>query len=454
MEAALYWLCLPIAQVGGLSWPLATIVSLLVPALLAIQGGIFGAFVWCTRTRGFFQLAILAALAWYLLELTFALGIGFPWLPLSGALVQWPYLVQLASVCGSYLLGALWLLTALFFLNPVLKPEGVLKSSVISCLGFALAALMVWHGLRALENVNQSESAEETAAALMIEGNIEQNQKWTPPFQKESLDTYIRLTDLGIAAASAADESRPLLIWPETAMPFFYENSPFLRAELEAAVKQWGCPVLFGAPAMQEGEGEERVFNRAFLLGPSGQMLGSYDKMHLVPFGEYLPKWLKLDFLAALLQGVGIYEAGKSGDSLNYGKLALGVLICYEAIFPWLARDRVQNGANILVDISNDGWFGSTPAARQHLYLSILRCVEQNRWLWRATNTGISAVADNHSQILAAGPQFREGYLLCQAKLATEKSVFYYIDKWLPLCACILFGLLFWFSGKKLRTGI
>lgn len=448
MATSLYWLCMPIAQVGGLPWGLAVLVSLFIPALLALQGGIFAAFIWAMRGRPYWQLALLASLAWYLLELVFAYAVGFPWLPLAGALAQWPVLIQPGAICGSYFTGALWLFIALCILAPLACSPA--RGAALPCLGCCLACLLLWYGNSSLASV---EPETESVYALLVEGNIDQNQKWTPPFQKESLDTYLRLTDGGVAFARDAGVACPLLVWPETAMPFFYERSPLLSRQIMDAVRRWGCPLLFGAPGL--GAGEDDVYNRAFFLGPTGQLLGFYDKVHLVPFGEYLPAWLRVEFLEALLQGVGIYQEGRSAESLNYGDLALGVLICYEAIFPWLARDRITGGANILVDISNDGWFGRTPASRQHLYLTALRCVEQNRWLWRATNTGISAVVDNRSRIVASGPQFQEGFLLWKARLETGRSVFYYLGVWLPwLASVFLAGLIIWGDRRRIRSAI
>lgn len=146
-----------------------------------------------------------------------------------------------------------------------------------------------------------------------------------------------------------------------------------------------------------------QVFNRALLLDPSGNTAGHYDKEHLVPFGEYVPEWLNWNFLADLLQEVGVYTPGRSAAPLVHEDLRLGMLICYEAVFPWLAQARVEHGANVLVDISNDGWFGRSPAALQHLYLASLRAVEQGRWLLRGTNTGISAIIDARGRVTVRG---------------------------------------------------
>lgn len=448
MLAALYWLCMPVAQVGGLIWPLAFLCAAAIAFFLALQGGVFAALAFGFRCCRPWLFAPLLAIIWYLLEYSFARAFGFPWLPLAGALAQWPVLIQAADIFGAYFSGALWLCAVMLCLYG-LRNRTTIGRTLYVLMACLIFSGMLWYGIFQLGNPQAGEA--EVADVIMVEGNVDQNQKWTPPFQKKSLALYLRLTREGLAEAAARGMVAPLILWPETALPFFYETNSYLGEELRAAVSAWHSPLLFGAPGIARPGTNEAVFNRAFLLGPGGQTLGQYDKVHLVPFGEYLPKWLKLDFLEALLQGVGVYEAGNSLESLNYGTLALGVLICYEGIFPWLARDRITGGANILVDISNDGWFGRTPAARQHLFLTVLRCVEQNRWLWRSTNTGISAVADARGRIVFAGPMFRRGFLLSQGRLLAERSVFYYLGPWLPWLALATLCLAAVFAGRLCR---
>ena len=141
-----------------------------------------------------------------------------------------------------------------------------------------------------------------------------------------------------------------------------------------------------------------------------------------MPFGEYTPAFLDFDFLKPLLQGVGVYARGENSVPLSYGAMAAGMLICYEGIFPWLAQNRVSQGANILIDISNDGWFGQTPALRQHLYLTCLRAIEQKRWILRGTNTGISAVIDELGRIVVHGPEDQAGSWAARARLQTQTT--------------------------------
>ncbi|MBD5553577.1 MAG: apolipoprotein N-acyltransferase [Desulfovibrio sp.] len=437
MLLALYWLALPLAQVGGLPWPLAFLCAALIAALLASQGAFFCALAHAFRHLPALRKLLALSLAWYLLEYAYAVCVGFPWLPLAGGLAQWPLLIQTADIFGAYFMGAVWLFCILLSCEAFKDGQPILRRLLWLLSGITAASCLLWYGVFELAAALGASESETAIDCVMVQGNVDQNQKWTPPFQRESLARYLRLTSAGLDRAHAIGMESPLIIWPETAMPFFYELSPDLGGRIRNAVSVWGCPLLFGAPGQENGG--ELIFNRAFLLAPSGQTLGTYDKMHLVPFGEYLPRWLRLDFLEKLLQGIGVYEEGASMASLDYGALALGLLICYEGIFPWLARDRVSHGANILVDISNDGWFGRTPAARQHLYLTLLRCVEQERWLLRATNTGISAVADNCGRITQEGQTFREEYLLCRALCKTAKSIFYHLEPLLPWLALAFF---------------
>ncbi|MDE5832678.1 MAG: apolipoprotein N-acyltransferase, partial [Desulfovibrio sp.] len=275
---------------------------------------------------------------------------------------------------------------------------------------------------------------------LYIEGNIDQNQKWNPAFQEASLNKYVELTRKGAAYARENGADKLLVIWPETAMPFFFERAEKYARKVIRAAEETDAPLIFGAPgiAYKKGLPDEAVYNRAFLISPRGRVEGWYDKVHLVPFGEYLPRWLNFKFLDALLQGVGVYQEGESAEPLRYDSLALGMLICYEGVFPELARERVAAGANALVDISNDGWFRRSPAARQHLYLAAPRCIEQNRWLFRGTNNGFSATINNRGEVVTLGRQFEDGWLLSGGKLLKKRSVFYYIEPWEPFVAAFL----------------
>ena len=287
-------------------------------------------------------------------------------------------------------------------------------------------------------------------AARVIDAptGAEAAHKLEPAMQRLTVRRYLSLS---AESLSVPESERPeLLIWPETAMPFDYQTAPELSAAIRAFARDRRVALLFGAPGFRNrGDGVVDAFNRAYLIAPNGVGEGWYDKEHLVPFGEYVPPFLDLPFLRPLLQGVGEFLPGESTGPLvlpatpqlspDRGPLVLGVLICYESIFPELARKQVAQGATLLVNISNDAWFGRSSAPEQHLSLGILRAVEQRRWIARSTNTGISAFVDPTGAVVARSGLFKAESLSHPVVPLTEKSVFFTLEPWLPWAGLALF---------------
>lgn len=468
--AALYWLYLPVTEVGGLHFIPGLCCAALIAAFLALQGGFFSLLVRLflpPRHAAFhlppcdppsrgeksggrvnifqaFCVIIALGLCWHILEIINAQITGFPWLALGGALSQWIFLVQAGDIIGVWAASALWLAAVLGVVCWL-----YIKNINFLHAGLVIAAILALHScLRLFPEENDSAQAEKINV-LFVEGNIDQNQKWLPSFQSWTLNLYLDLTREGLEEAEREDCFKPLIIWPETALPFFFEKNSSLSEHLRKSLASFDSPLLFGAPGITDDGGEEKIYNRAFLMLPDGELAGHYDKEHLVPFGEYRPQWLNFRFLDALLQGVGIYSEGDNATPLTYENWRLGMLICYEGIFPRLARDRVAKGANLLVDISNDGWFHLTPAGRQHLYLTLGRCIENNRWLFRSTNTGISAIIDNHGRIRLAGPQFKRGVLAGDGHLLETTTIYNLIGGWLPWIFTGLIPILYFCCRSK-----
>lgn len=435
---SLYWLYLPVQNVGGLPFAAAMLCAIFIVACLALQGAFYAACARFIKQMPVWRKTLILVFGWYLLEYIFAVILGFPWLQMAGALAVWPFLLQHADIAGAWLAASLWLLPCFLLALPPVTNN--LRKKIFASIIFCLFLCGYNWIMLTINPVNLNPSGKDSVNSLFVEGNVDQNQKWIPAFQRWNLDLYISLTQKGLENT----KNKPLIIWPETAMPFFFEKMPVLSSALKEAVKKFDCPLLFGAPGIEHiaNEPEEAIYNRAFLLNPEGEIIGHYDKEHLVPFGEYLPSWLNFKFLENLLQGAGVYKPGNTVNPLRYDTLALGMLICYESIFPWLAQERVAAGANILADISNDGWFGLSPAARQHLFLSIPRCLEQNRWLLRATNTGISAVADNRGRIIKSGSQFKAGTMQAAAKLIETPGIYSYYSAYMPFIIAMLFFIL------------
>lgn len=504
--AALYWISWAVHDYGGFPWPLAVPCAVLPGAWVGLWGGLFCfclSRLSCARGFGLLRRALVAGLIWYLLEWTRGwFATGFPWLTLGAAQARWPLLLQGASVIGDYGLSGLMAGLACLFadiVRGILKREwgmaGRIREYAVSTGALMLfAALIAGFGVWRLESLPlreplagaPAETASEDAAPgesggltiALVQGNVPQDIKWVPSFQKSTVDKFIGLSRMALAAGGNAD--RPdLVVWPETSMPFYFQLGGELPARLRDFARDHSVWLLFGGPARERavpvpdsgikeeaGRAENPVDaaplrNRAFLLDSFGVSAGHYDKRHLVPFGEYIPAFLDVPLFEPLLQGVGGFSPGEEDPPLTVrnGKgetISLGMLICYEAIFPEIARAHVAAGAEALLNISNDGWYGKSSAPAQHLYLSIMRAVEQRRWLARGTNTGVTAFADPAGRLWALGgadPEsgaglFENAWLTGRIWPEAERSVYFRLHPWLPsLALAILLPVLF--SGRK-----
>jgi apolipoprotein N-acyltransferase len=242
----------------------------------------------------------------------------------------------------------------------------------------------------------------------VVQANIDQGRKWDAIYRNETLRQYARLTS---EVAGRAD----LIVWPEAATPFLFEEELAYRAQVTMLVQFYGAPLLFGSPAVRrDDEGRPYLLNSAYLLGQDGQIAARYDKMHLVPFGEYVPLRPVLFFLDKLVEGIGDFQAGTVPTVFELPLKAavpggpetaaprFGTVICFEVIFPALVREFVHQGADFMVTITNDAWFGASAAPYQHFGMVVLRAVENHVPFARAANTGISGFIDPYGRVLAA----------------------------------------------------
>ena len=453
-SAGLYWLAVPVHNVGGLPWLLAAPCALAIGAYVGIYGGLFCLLTHLLRHLPPLRLVLASGLVWYLLEVLRGFFLtGFPWLSLLTAFAPWPTVLQGAAWLGGYGLGAVLTTGALLLAQAFSARQGQKKLLALGC---ALLLLPPIYGTLTLARDPQvapltalSDARPGFFPVIMVEGNIDQNQKWEKAWQQSTVDIYTRLSRQALTdfrrqyAESPTTPPTPLVLWPETAMPFYFENHPVFRPQLLDFVRESHIPLLLGAPGIIRTTPKNfQIFNRAYLVDAQGQAAGFYDKTHLVPFGEYLPPLLDFDFLRPILQGVGDFTPGLNAQPLRTGDLALGLLICYESIFPEIAQQRVADGANVLVNISNDGWFGDSSAPEQHLQLAVLRAVEQGRWLLRSTNTGISAVIDHRGRVVMRGTQFQAQSLTTAAERREGFTPFHRVQPWLPWLGMVALGLL------------
>jgi len=420
--ASLYWVAIPVHDYAYLPWALAAPLPVLLGLVLGLYAGLYTMLLSLTEGRLPWLLqALFASLLWGGLEcLRGWLFTGFPWLTLSSAFAFWPSVIQGASLIGAYGLGA-WMVLGLALMTRAALPNGPQTGPFI--LGALLLAAAPLYGNYTLSRPLRPDA---TALTGLAQGNIDQAEKWDNAFQRQTVDRYVSLT------GSLVMEQKPakldLVVWPETAMPFYFQEAKDLAQSVRRLARDVGTPLLTGAPGYEKlGPREYELFNRAYLLDANGRIAGVYDKQHLVPFGEYVPFGEVFPFLNKIVPGIGDFRKGANASPLQSGRLALGMLICYEAIFPELAQQRVSQGANLLVNISNDAWYGRSSAAAQHLALSLLRTVEQRRSMVRATNTGISAIISPRGEMLLQTELFATRTAAAEVGLYTDLTPYHRI---------------------------
>ncbi len=392
--ALLYWIVYVTHVFGKLPLPLAIGILFLLAAYLSLYTAFWALGVNWGAARGLSPVWW-APVLWVVLEFgrTYIIS-GFPWELLGNGLYLHPLLLQLADTTGVYGLSFLVVLINASLFCILAPPKSWrnrrFRHLPLVCL---LVALWLGYGYYRLDTVRHLEALSPKIKVAVVQGNIKQGEKWKKEMVNATLERYAELT--------AKVKGAQLIVWPETAAPFFFLRTPDLSAQVQAIAKQSGGALLFGAPAWDLASDVERYFNRAYLLSPEGEVLGYYDKAHLVPYGEYVPLRRFFPFIGKMVPMVGDFAEGPVGATVSLPDgIAVGPLVCYESIFPNLSRAQVDNGARLLINITNDAWFGKTAAAYQHMSMAVLRCVENHVCLARAANTGISCFIDARGHIL------------------------------------------------------
>jgi apolipoprotein N-acyltransferase len=270
----------------------------------------------------------------------------------------------------------------------------------------------------------------------VVQANIDQSVKWDPAYQEKTIDTYTRLT------RSTRPFDPDLIVWPETAVPFFFQENARFSPHIISLAKTSRAVLVFGSPAYERGQGMVRYFNRAYMIVPETRDIVHYDKIHLVPFGEYVPFRQYLPFIRQLVAAAGNFASGEKLEPLKAGDVSAGVLICFEAIFPELARGLSREGADLFVNITNDAWFGKTSAPFQHLGMAVFRSIENRRSMIRAANTGFSAFIEPTGVIRSKSDLFVETVLTDQTAVGA-----------FPLTVYTRFGDLFAVTALIIASG-
>ncbi len=442
-----YWIYDTMRHFGGLSAPWAALALFLFCLYLGLYHGMFGLLVgWLAGPGRDQRRALVAApFLWVAVELARTRVTGFPWNLLGTAQVENVSLCRIAAWTGVYGISFEIVLVnvavAAAFLVPRKKRSALLVASVAAAAVLQAGSLMTLPALRA------------DHAALLVQQNLPVDANWTRDYFESTLHDLTSLSEKAVAEnSSATAESQTslkeidLIVWPESPAPF-YTNDPLFRDAVTGMAQSAHTWVVTGSigvtPAGHGGGQGSQVFNSAALISPAGEWTARYDKVHLVPFGEYLPFRQIFGFAGGLVKEVGEFQRGTSRTPLDAGGTRLGAFICYESVFPGEVRQFADQGAELLVNLSNDGWYGDSGAYAQHLNQTRIRAVENDRWLLSATDTGVTASIDPYGRVVARLPRKERAGLRAPYAL-TSVTTFYtrYGDWFAWLCAIISIGAL------------
>jgi apolipoprotein N-acyltransferase len=418
----LYWVTRVMVRYGDLQPWVAVLINMAMIATEALHLALFAVIVrrlLILYGRG----AILAApMVWVTTELTrtHVMYVGFPWVLLGNSQSGVLPIAQLASIFGVY--GVSMLVAAVsaglaFSVGPGrnrFAPIAVVLSIVIG--------VWVW-GSRRVARGELTQTGDAIRVGL-VQGNVDQGAKWDAGRAAAIFENHLRLTEQALNRRAA------FVIWPESSTPFMLEENPIEAERIRALARRAQVPILLGSDQIEWRVASDnrrvpgRIFNSAFLVAPDGTTGGVYRKMHLVPFGEYVPMKKLLFFAAPLVEAVSDFSAGDSFVLLPVAGHQVSTAICYEIIYPELVRRFVAEGSELLTTITNDAWFGDTSAPYQHFTQASMRAIEEGRYLVRSANTGISGIVDPYGRVIERSAVFQQTVIVGTVRFL-KASTFY-----------------------------
>lgn len=433
-----YWITYVVVNYGYLPLYLGVIIMLLLVCYLSIYIALFAAGVYFLRGKNYFCLA--APALWVCLEyLKSYLFTGFPWENLGYSQYLNTYFIQFTDIFGVFGLSFVIVAVNSVIFTFLIKKT---KSVFVSALAVFLILISVYiYGYFRIENVRKAMNDAAGMEVSLVQGNIDQSVKWDELSQSKILNTYL---DLSIQNPPKAGG---LIVWPETALPFNYQQDSFMREQVNNLPKETKSWFLFGAVNFMRSKQGTSFLNSAYLLSPEGTIEGRYDKVHLVPYGEYVPMRTLFPFIKKLTEGIADFSSGETYQPLFMEDKKMGVLICYEGILPHAARIYKNKSADLLVNITNDAWFGPTSAPYQHFSMALFRAVETRLYMIRAANTGISGIVDPTGRIVSQTDIFEADALRGNVKFIKIETFYArHGDIFVVVCfiICVIFIILNW----------
>ena len=431
---------------------LAPWVGLLINAALIVYQSMFVALFAVIVRRivvGHGPMALMAApLVWVTAELgrTYVMT-GFPWVLLGYSQTSVLPIAQLASLFGVYGVSMLVAsVSAALATHVALHRVHRSHRSAVAPLAAVLVvvlAVAVWGSRRAA--VAEWTHTGDVVRVGLIQGNVDQNEKIDPARAAGIFQSYLGMT------RQAIREGAEFVLWPESSTPFRFEDDPFAAAQIRTLALQARVPILFGSDQFVRGtSGAPTTFyNSAFLVRADGTTGGVYRKIHLVPFGEFVPMPKLLFFAGPLVQAVSDFSAGVDATLLPVGDHLVSTAICYEVVYPDLVRRSVSGGSELLTTITNDAWFGPTSAPYQHFEQASMRAIEEGRYLVRAANTGISGIVDPYGRVIVRSGVFERAVLVGEARFLKTTTLYARIGDLLAYASVLATAALLVFARRQ-----
>jgi apolipoprotein N-acyltransferase len=418
-----YWVVVAMNTYGGISIPLSILTLFLLVLYMAVYVGSFTWSISFLRDRLGVPFYLTAPPIWIILEYIrgFLLS-GFPWSLLAHSQFNFLSLLQVISITGTYFLS--FLIVA----ANCLIAEAIARKRFPFVYGTTIIVIFVVS--LAFGVVRLREPMQGNIRTSIVQGNIRQDLKFDEAYKNSIIQTY---ADLTLKRSKNAD----LVIWPETAMPFVF-LADHASAEVRNIPVKMANHLLVGTISR---DGQRKYYNTAYIIGRQGEIAGKYSKKHLVPFGEYTPLASYFPFLENISVAAGDFFPGPSHDPIATTVGRVGVLICYEGIFSYITNETVRAGAEVLVNITNDAWFGPTSAPYQHFAFYIFRAIETDRYLLRAANTGISAVIDPRGRTVARSGIFKEDVINGEFSLRQGETIYVRYGDYFVVVALLLLAV-------------
>jgi len=426
------WLHISINLFGGVNLAGAFIITFVLVAYLSL----YPALVAFTYQRLFANKGILTFVTvmptlWVLSEwFRSSIFTGFPWLNIGYSQIDTP-VSSLAPVLGQYGLSWVTAFISALLVALYLTPR-LVKAILVGVL------IISWLGLNALGSIHWTTDKNADISVAMIQGAIPQEMKWRPEQRQKTLDLYLSLSE--------EYQDSQLIIWPETAIPILHHQAQKFLQHMTTTVRNQNTDYIVGIPFKDLDS--NKFYNGIAVIGSSND---TYYKQHLVPFGEYLPfdKWLRpvLDLMKIPMSD---FSSGANGKPVIHAvDEIIGVSICYEDVFGEEVIAALPE-ATILVNISNDAWFGDSIAPHQHLQMARMRSLETGRYMLRSTNTGVSAIINEKGFITASSPQFVPHVTSDNVKTFEGLTPYARFGNWPVIIAAFLVLLIAFFRLRKL----